>query len=80
MTFTGKYTAAKQFEFVQATPALTWTIVHNLGGYPIVDLFVTDPATSQITKIMPISTVYIDNTTIEITFAIARAGTARLIG
>ena len=35
------------YRHTQSTPAMTWTIVHNLDGYPIVDVYVTDGGNLQ---------------------------------
>jgi len=77
---TGRYLVPKQLTFTQASPATTWTILHSFGGYPVVDVFVTDPETSMVTKILPAEVNHISNTTVQLTFTTAQSGSARLLG
>lgn len=70
------------FRFEQETPATTWTITHNLGmnggqGIPIVDVYVEHEG--DMTKIIPSACEKIDEHTVELTFAVARAGFAVVI-
>jgi hypothetical protein len=62
-----------QVRHIQAEPAETWVIKHS-HGYPVVDAFTTYGGKVQ--KILPKSVVYIDKTTVELTFTSARAGFA----
>jgi hypothetical protein len=60
----------KNFVFTQATPATVWTIAHNLGKRCAVT--VVDSAGDQCEG----DVVYVDNNTIQITFAAAFSGSA----
>lgn len=66
----------KFFNYIQATPAITWTITHNFGQKAVADTWVTVNGTA--TKILPKKITNVDNNTLMIEFSIARAGGARL--
>lgn len=36
------------FTFTQLAPAATWTIIHNLGRYPVFNLFLDEDPTSPV--------------------------------
>jgi len=61
----------------QATPATTWTIVHAIGTYPIVDAYTTEGG--QVQKIIPSSVTYVDPNTCTITFTTPRSGFATVV-
>ena len=56
----------------QPTPASTWTVVHNLDGYP--NVAVVDSADSEVVG----GVEYLDANTIELTFSGAFSGRAFL--
>jgi hypothetical protein len=60
------------FVFPQLTPALTWTINHNLGRFPNVDLIDTSG------QLVEAEVDYPSNEQVIVKFAIATAGTAYL--
>ncbi len=64
------------YRFTQTVPLLTWTIVHNLGSKPMVELFVDDNGTLK--KAWPVSMDHIDNDTVVVTWSQGRTGQATL--
>jgi hypothetical protein len=68
---------ATVYRHEQVTPATTWTIVHNLLDYPIVDVYVMYGGDLQ--KIIPSAVNYIDNTTCTVVFTTAFAGYATVV-
>lgn len=68
---------ATSYTHTQSEPALTWEIVHNMGGYPIVDAYTVNEG--ETLKIMPESVTYIDDNTCELTFITARTGFATVV-
>lgn len=64
-------------QHVQSAPLATWTINHNLGVYPVVDVVVNYEG--AVTKIIPSDIVIIDLNTIEIRFSVPYSGEARLV-
>lgn len=66
------------YTFTQSTPAMVWTIVHNLNCAPVCDVVENDSGVYR--KILPLSVKHIDNTTLLVEFTEAVAGVARLIG
>ena len=75
MTLTRK--VAGTYEHVQSTPSTTWVIEHNLGVYPIVDVYVLHEA--EYHKIMPLSVTYDDENQCTIAFTSARDGYAMVV-
>jgi hypothetical protein len=65
--------------FVQSTPAATWTVNHTFLGAPLCDVLVPDGNGAMI-KILPAGVTYVSDTQLLITFTVPRSGTARLIG
>lgn len=66
------------FDFVQASPATTWTISHGLNNAnPNIDCMVTYLGVFQ--KVIPLTVVANDANTVTVTFDFAFAGTARVI-
>jgi hypothetical protein len=61
-------------EFTQLVPAITWTVVHDLGYYPIVSVF--DSAANEI---VPLTVDHLSNKKISITFGALTVGTVRLV-
>ena len=64
------------FDFVQATPSTTWTIVHNLGRLPTCDARIVLDGVKV--KILPAEVEHIDENTVVIKFTDPRTGSARL--
>ena len=59
----------------QDVAATTWTIVHNLGTYaPVIDVYIDINGSRS--KILPKEVNVIDNTTVQVVFSEARAGSA----
>lgn len=66
------------YDFTQASPATTWTIVHNLNNAkPNVDCQITYLGVYQ--KVIPLTIVANDANTVTVTFSSAKAGTARVL-
>jgi hypothetical protein len=65
------------YRHTQSTPLLTWTIVHNLGSKPLVELFVYD-ANGALQKAWPLGMEHIDNDTVAVTWSQGRTGFATL--
>lgn len=65
---------ATAHEHVQDVAASTWTVNHNLGLYPIVDIFIDYEGEKH--KILPLSVQYTDLNTCTITFSSPRTGFA----
>lgn len=65
---------AMVYDFEQVTPALVWTITHNLGGYPIVDAYITYDGDLQ--RINPASVTYVNPSTCTVSFTTPQAGFA----
>lgn len=63
---------------VQASPAISWTILHNLNTKPVVDVMVTH--NGRLEKILPLSVVILDSNSIQVNFSSLKTGKARLIG
>lgn len=61
------------YEHTQTSVATTWTINHNLGGYPGVRVFVGNQ------EILPASITHTSNFQTVITFSEPRMGVARLV-
>lgn len=67
-------TPAQNYQHVQETAATVWTIVHGMGMYPIVDVYIDVDGVVQ--KIMPKAITYVDPQTCTVTFNTARSGFA----
>lgn len=67
----------KFLNYVQATPALTWTIVHNFGQKVIADTWVVVNGSQK--KILPKRVTNVDDNTLMLEFSVARSGGARLV-
>lgn len=65
---------AASYEHVQADASATWVVAHNLGLYPIVDIFVDYEGEKH--KILPLSVEYTDLNTCTISFSVPRTGLA----
>lgn len=75
MTITRK--VATVYTHTQGTASTTWSIAHNLGQYPIVDVYVTSEGSVQ--KIIPNGVTYVDANNCTVTFTSARAGHATVV-
>lgn len=63
-------------EHTQAASATTWTINHNLGHPPVVDVAVN--YNGALTKAIPLSVVHTSANQLTVTFSSAKSGIARL--
>lgn len=70
------YHVLTSYKHVQDTPSALWTINHNVGGYPCVDVYVT--VNEVLTKIMPSDVTYVSPTTCTLTFSAPRSGFAQV--
>ena len=61
------------YDFVQASAASPWTIAHNLGHYPVVELLTVGGAR------MLADVVHLSVNTLQVFFAAPTAGRARLV-
>lgn len=65
---------ATSYKHIQASASSTWTIAHNLGMYPAIDVFVDEGAQQQ--KIIPASISYTNANECVVTFSSNRTGLA----
>lgn len=65
------------YKHVQAAPAETWTIEHNLGVYPIVDAWTTDGG--ELKKILPAGVNYVNANSCTLEFSSAISGFATVV-
>lgn len=65
------------YRHVQSSPSLTWTIVHNLGTKPLVELFVYDDD-GVLQKAWPLGMQHDDDDTVTVTWSRGRTGYATL--
>lgn len=65
------------FKHVQETPALVWAIEHNMGDYPVVDVYIS--VNGVVNKVIPRSVAYVDNNTVNITFTGPQSGFATMV-
>lgn len=68
----------KIYNHVQAAPAATWTITHNLGCKPTFDVAVDFEGTSV--KAYPSGVVHVTDNLLQLSFSVARTGSVRLVG
>lgn len=68
---------ADSYAHVQGDAETTWTIVHNLGGQPVIDNLVTDPVLDP--EVDSYSYTYVDSNTVAITFSVAVSGSVDLL-
>lgn len=71
--FDGQQMPTYAYEFYQTTPSTTWTIVHGLGRYPIVRIFVGNQ------EVQPTSITFDTVNTVTVTFGTAQVGQAKLL-
>jgi len=68
------------YQFTQSSASTTWTINHNLGVYPIVDILINDTSNGgMLTKMIPLNITIIDVNNITVSFSTAQTGQARLV-
>lgn len=72
MTYLPGRSAGSTFTFTQETPLAAWTVVHNLGRHPTVNIVTPDNDEVEA------DVHYIDTNTVIISFAIDFAGIAYL--
>jgi hypothetical protein len=63
-------------EHVQAVESTEWTIIHNMGRLPVIDVYVSSGGETKI--IYPALVEVIDEMSCVISFSIPRSGTAIL--
>ena len=63
---------------VQSTPNTVWTINHNFGFKPLVEIQVYDDAVLK--KAYPLNLEHVDDNTVVITWTVARTGFATIAG
>lgn len=63
-------------QYAQDVESTTWTIRHNLGRYPSIDVFVS--VNNVVTKILPAEIVYINENVCEVRFSSPRSGFAAI--
>lgn len=68
---------ALTYNHVQDTASTTWTIVHGLQDYPIVDVYIT--LAGELQKVLPQAVTYVNPTTCVVTFSEAVSGYASVI-
>jgi hypothetical protein len=68
---------ATVFRHEQASASATWTIVHKLHDYPIIDVFVN--YNGEIHKIIPSQVTYTDEDTVTISFTTPYSGFATVV-
>lgn len=61
----------------QTAESALWTITHNLGRYPVVDVFVS--IDGQLRRIMPSEVTFIDNNMCTVAFSSPRSGFATVV-
>jgi hypothetical protein len=62
------------YQHVQSTPASSWTVVHGLNAYPVIDVFITYGGTLQ--KILPLGISYDTPNQCTVAFSTPLAGYA----
>ena len=68
---------ATSYTHEQTDASTTWTIVHNIGGYPIVDAYTVH--NGETLKIIPSAVTYVDPNTCTLTFLAPRSGFATVV-
>lgn len=67
-------TVATSYTHTQTEASATWTIVHGVGGYPIVDAYTTQDG--ELLKIIPSEVTYVDANTCMLSFTVPFSGFA----
>lgn len=65
------FQVATSYTHVQDTAASTWVVEHNMGTYPITDVYIM--LNSEITKVYP-SVTFTDENTTTVTFTSPQTG------
>lgn len=68
---------ATTYKHVQEEPSNVWTVTHNLGTYPITDVYVEYDG--AIIKILPASTTYVNENVCTLEFTDSFSGFAVVI-
>lgn len=68
----------ESFTHIQATPAASWTINHDLDQKVAGDVMIE--MNGVVSKVLPLSVVHINDNQLEINFSTSYAGRARLVG
>lgn len=68
----------KIYTHVQASPATTWSINHNLGCKPTFDVSLDENGGGV--KAYPASVIHVTDNILQMTFSVARTGSVRLVG
>lgn len=63
-------------EHVQSAESIEWVINHQMGRYPVINVYVTSDATTKI--VFPSNVEVIDDMTCKLSFSIPRSGIAIL--
>lgn len=63
--------------FEQETAASTWTVTHNFGGYPAIDVYIMYEG--ALNKIIPRGITYVNENVVEVNFSSAYAGFATVV-
>jgi hypothetical protein len=71
------YFRSHPYNHTQTVASTTWTIIHNGGCHPAVDVSIN--YNGNLTKILPLNIRNVDLNTIEITFSSPQTGEARLV-
>lgn len=71
-TFT--FSRSAKYTHEQATAATTWTITHDLGMYPVVDVYCVEDGSLQ--RVLPLELIYVNDNSCQVTFFSAKAGFA----
>lgn len=66
----------KFIQHSQSTPSTVWTIVHNFGALPVVEILAYDGTVLK--KAYPATLEHVDENTVQITWSQARAGFAMI--
>lgn len=72
-TFDGLQKPTYAFEFYQTTPSTSWTIVHGLGRYPVVRIFVGNQ------EVQPETITFDSLDQVTVTFSTPQVGQAKLM-
>lgn len=65
------------YNFTQAVPSITWTVMHNLGRKPVSDVSIN--FNGKLQKMLPLSMVYISDNELQINFTSPHSGIVRLV-
>lgn len=76
MTTLTQQIPATSFQFTQAEASTSWVVLHKLGLYPTVDVYVLYGGVTQ--KILPLSVTYDNVNQITISFSTGMTGLAVL--